>query len=90
MSYVILNPENGLYWSARKLRAVPGRFVSERNGAYTTYATEAQAISALGRTKALRGRNCTVVPEPAHERQMRIEQAIAKRNEDARNRKLPA
>lgn len=82
MPYVIFNPANRLYWSARKLRAFPGRFVSEREGVYTTYTTEAQAISALRRTKALRGRNCVVVPEPAHERQMRIEQAAAKRKSE--------
>lgn len=79
MSYVILNPANDLLWSAVRERGPGyrprnGSFVSERSGQYSTYATRAHAEGALRRTQALRSRGCVVVPEPAHERALRIEE----------------
>lgn len=69
--YVILNPLNDMYWSRSA-----GRFVSERTGEYTTYSTAAKAEQALRRTRELRQMGYVVVPEPAHERALRLEERI--------------
>lgn len=70
--YAILNPANDLYWCR------DGFFTSERSGQYTTYATAAHAELAIRRTRALKRRGFVVVPEPAHERALQIQDLQAR------------
>jgi hypothetical protein len=68
-TFVIFNPDNDLMWSRTE-----GRFVAERDGRYTRYATRANAEAALRRTRSMRGRGFVVVSDPAHERSLKLEE----------------